>query len=85
MPPTLKSLRNYRGWRMLGIAGTLGIALTLAATEIVDAFRVSLPALTIALAVLAGGLLGICISGSISAWRVPASVARAEHAARRRT
>ena len=55
---------------MVVFAGVLGFAVTLMAMEIIGAYSVSLTALSIALAAVAGSLLGVCLAGALSAWRV---------------
>ena len=66
----IKILGKYRDWQMVVLAGVLGFAVTLAVMEIVEAYSVSLTSLSIALAAVTGSLLGICLVGAISAWRV---------------
>jgi diguanylate cyclase (GGDEF)-like protein/PAS domain S-box-containing protein len=61
---------RFRGWRLTAIAGVLGFAATLAATVAIDSYSHSLNSLSTGLATLVGSLFGICIVGSISAWRV---------------
>jgi len=67
---TLKEVGRFRGWQMVVLAGLLGFAVTLAVTEFIDAYSVSLTSLSIALATVAGSLFGICVVGAWSAWRV---------------
>jgi diguanylate cyclase (GGDEF)-like protein/PAS domain S-box-containing protein len=55
---------------MVAFAGVLGFGLTLMAMEIIGTFSVSLTILSIALAAVAGSLLGVCLVGAYSAWRV---------------
>ena len=52
---------------MVIIAGVVGFAVTLAVMEVVDAYSVSLTALSIALAAVAGSLSGMLLVGSLSA------------------
>ena len=66
----IKILGKYRDWQMVVLAGVLGFAVTLAVMEIVESYSVSLTSLSIALAAVTGSLLGICLVGAISAWRV---------------
>jgi len=67
---TLKNFRTYRDWRMAGIAGVLGFAVTLAGMKIFDAYSAGLTALSITLATVVGSLIGICVAGSASALSV---------------
>ncbi len=55
---------------MVAFAGVLGFSLTLMTMEIIGAYSVSLTALSIALAAVAGSLLGVCLVGAFAAWRV---------------
>jgi diguanylate cyclase (GGDEF)-like protein/PAS domain S-box-containing protein len=59
-------LVNNRHWRRVSIAGLLGFAIALAVMELIDFFLVSLPALSIALAAIAGSLFGMFLVGSLS-------------------
>jgi diguanylate cyclase (GGDEF)-like protein/PAS domain S-box-containing protein len=63
----LDSLGRYRDWLTAAFAGVLGFAVTFAALEAVDAHSHSLT--SVALPAVAGALFGICLVGSISAWR----------------
>jgi diguanylate cyclase (GGDEF)-like protein/PAS domain S-box-containing protein len=65
-----KYWNRYRHWRRVTVAGVLGFAVTLAAMQIIDAYSVRLTALSIALAAVAGSLVGVCVVGSLSAWRI---------------
>ena len=67
---TLKELGKYRDRQMVVLAGVLGFAVTLAVTEFINAYSVSLTSLSIALAAVAGSLFGVCMAGAWSAWRV---------------
>ena len=67
--------RKYRDWQMVALAGVLGFAVTLVAMEIIDAYSVSLTSLSIALAAVAGSLFGVCLVGSLSAWRIRRTLA----------
>jgi diguanylate cyclase (GGDEF)-like protein/PAS domain S-box-containing protein len=70
MPRALKRTSHFRDWRTLAIAGALCLAVTVAVKEIIDASSVSLTALSVALAVVVGSLFGVCLFGTMSAWRV---------------
>jgi len=70
MRRTLKSLGLYSDWRMIALAGALGFGVTLGVTEAVDAYSLSLTQMPIAMAAVAGSMLGMCLVGSLSAWRV---------------
>ena len=70
MRRTLKSLVLYRHWRMVTFAGALGFVVALMAAEAVDAYSQPLTSLSIALAVVAGSLLGVCFTGAISGWHI---------------
>ena len=61
---------RYRHWRLVAFAGVLGFAVTLFTMEIISIHAVSLTPLSIALAAVAGSLLGICLVGSLSAWGI---------------
>ena len=63
---------RYHDWRMVAFAGVLGFSLTLMAMEIVGAYSVSLTALSIALAAVAGSLLGVCLVGAFLGLARPA-------------
>ncbi len=63
-------LTKYRDWRTVIVAGALCFAATLAVMEIVDSYSLSLTSLSIALAAVAGALCGMCLVGSLLAWRV---------------
>ena len=65
-----KYWNRYRHWRRIVSAGALGFAVTLVAVEILDVRALSLNSLSIALAAVAGSLLGVCVVGAISGWRV---------------
>ena len=67
---TLKFFAKYRDWRMVTFAGLLGFVVSLATVEIIDLYSVSLTGLSIALAAVAGTLLGVCLVGSWSGLRV---------------
>jgi len=71
---TIKFIAKYRAWSRVHIAGMLGFAVTLAAMAIVDAYAVSLTSLSIAVSGVVGALFGICIAGSMVAWRVRQSL-----------
>ena len=66
----LRFFHRYSGWRLLAIAGTLGLLLTLAVIKIVDVYAVSISALSISLSAVAGSLIGTGLAGSASTWRV---------------
>ena len=66
----LRYLGRYRDRQMVVLAGVLGFAVTLVVMEIIDSISVSLTALSIASAAVAGSLLGVCVVGTFSAWRV---------------
>ena len=70
MPRALKLVRLYRDWRLVVVAGVLGLLVTLAATKIADVYAASITTLSIALAAVAGALLGIGFAASISQWRI---------------
>jgi diguanylate cyclase (GGDEF)-like protein/PAS domain S-box-containing protein len=70
MHRTLQDFGRYRDWQMTGFAGVLGFAATFASMEAVDAYSRSLTTLSITLTAVAGLLFGMCLIGSISAWRV---------------
>ena len=67
---TLRFIAKYRDWSQVHIAGALGFAVTVLAMAIVDIYAVSPTSLSIALSGVVGALLGICIAGSMAAWRV---------------
>jgi diguanylate cyclase (GGDEF)-like protein/PAS domain S-box-containing protein len=67
---SLKYASKYRDWRVVGFAGGLGFLITLAVMEVIDVYSVSLTALSIALATVTGSLLGICLAGALTAWRI---------------
>jgi diguanylate cyclase (GGDEF)-like protein/PAS domain S-box-containing protein len=70
MRQTQKDIQKYRDWRIVVLAGVLGFAVTLVAVEIIDSFSPSLTSLSIAVAAVAGSLVGVCLAGLFSAWRV---------------
>ena len=61
---------RYRHWRRVAFAGVVCFAVTLFAMEILAVRAVSLNSLSIGLATLAGSLLGVCVVGAISGWRI---------------
>jgi len=63
-------LVNNRHWRRVSIAGLLGFAVTLVAMELIDVFAVSLSALSIVFAAIAGSLFGMFFVGSLSSLRI---------------
>jgi diguanylate cyclase (GGDEF)-like protein/PAS domain S-box-containing protein len=65
-----KDVERYSDWRMVAFAGVLGLTFTFAAMEFIDVYSVSLPSLSIVSAAVASLLLGVCLVGSFSAWRV---------------
>ena len=76
MPPECEAMARahrywvrYRHWRVVVYAGALGFFLTLMAMETVDAFAPQTP-LSIALAVIAGSLSGVCVAGALSGWHI---------------
>ena len=70
MRQTQKDIQKYRDWRIVVFAGVLGFAVTLVAVEIIDSFSPSLTSLSIAVAAVAGSLVGVCLAGLFLAWRV---------------
>src|SRR5471030_232289 len=60
----LKYLGNHRDLRMVGIAGVLGLAVTLASMVVLDAYFVSQTAQLIGLAAVIGSLAGVCVAGA---------------------
>src|SRR5450759_5198080 len=70
MPQAQKDMERYSDWRIVAFAGVLGLAITFAVMEFINAYSVSLTSLSIASAAVAGSLLGVCLVGSFSAWRV---------------
>jgi len=58
MRQTQKDIQKYRDWRIVVFAGVLGFAVTLVAVEIIDSFSPSLTSLSIAVAAVAGSLVG---------------------------
>jgi PAS domain-containing protein len=70
MRQTQKDIQKYRDWRIVVFTGVLGFAVTLVAVEIIDSFSPSLTSLSIAVAAVAGSLVGVCLVGLFSAWRV---------------
>ncbi len=63
-------IKRYRDWRTIVLAGVLCFAVTLAAMETIDAYSLSLTSLSIAVAAVVGALCGMCVVGSLLAWRV---------------
>jgi diguanylate cyclase (GGDEF)-like protein/PAS domain S-box-containing protein len=61
---------RHRHWPRVAFAGVLGFAVTLLAMEIFSTRALSLTPLSIVLAAVSGALLGICLVGSLSAWRI---------------
>src|SRR5450756_2005638 len=70
MPQAQKDMERYSDWRIVAFAGVIGVAITFAVMEFINAYSVSLTSLSIALAAVTGSLSGICLVGSFSAWRV---------------
>ncbi len=70
MPKSRKFWGRYHDWRIVAFAGVLCFAVTIAAMKIIGAYSVSLTALSIVLAAVAGSLLGVCLVGAFAAWRV---------------
>ena len=66
----LKSLGLYSHWRLVLFAGALGFLVALMAAEAVDANSQPLTSLSVALAVVAGSLLGVCFTGAIPGWHI---------------
>jgi diguanylate cyclase (GGDEF)-like protein/PAS domain S-box-containing protein len=67
---SLKHISKYRDWRMVVFAGVLGFIVTLAVVKFIDAYSVSLPALSIALAAVTGSLIGMSFAGAQIARRI---------------
>jgi len=65
----LKYLGKYLDWRMTGIAGVLGFAVTLAGLKFIGAYAVPLSSLSVALAAVAGALLSMVLTGCARAGR----------------
>jgi diguanylate cyclase (GGDEF)-like protein/PAS domain S-box-containing protein len=61
---------KYRDWLMVSIAGAIGFAVMLGVMEAIDLYSVSLDALSIALASIAGALSGMLLVGGVLASRV---------------
>jgi diguanylate cyclase (GGDEF)-like protein/PAS domain S-box-containing protein len=62
-------MSKYHDWRMMIFAGLLGFLITLGVVEVIDAYSLSLTALSVSLAAVLGSLLGMFLSGALSAWR----------------
>ncbi len=69
----LNYFSEYRDWRMIAFAGVLGVAIALAMIEIIDLYSASASSISLALAAVVGGF-GICLVGSLSAWRIRQSL-----------
>ncbi|MEJ2434735.1 MAG: diguanylate cyclase, partial [Pseudolabrys sp.] len=74
MLQALKSLRSYRDWRIVALAGVLGFALTLALMVAIDFLSVPLPLLSIALAAVVGSLFAVCVVGAVTTLRMRAKL-----------
>ncbi|HTT49141.1 MAG TPA: EAL domain-containing protein [Pseudolabrys sp.] len=61
---------KYRHWRVVGYAGVFGFTVTLAVVEIISVRLMSMTALSVALATIAGSLLGVTLAGAISGWHI---------------
>ena len=70
MANTRRHWKRYRHWQSVALAGLLGFAVTLIATEILSIRSVSLTSLSIALAAVAGSLFGVSVAGAISGWHI---------------
>ena len=70
MVRALKFVGKNRGWRLVFFAGALGFLVTFAVVDVVDSYAVSLTSASMALAAVIGALLGVCLAGSVAAWRV---------------
>jgi len=66
---------KYQHWRTVAFAGLFCFAFTLLAMEILSARDVSLPSLTVALAAVAGALLGVSVAGAVSGSRIRRTLA----------
>jgi diguanylate cyclase len=69
MRRALSFFGEYRDRQMITFAGVLGIAVAVAMMGIIDAYSVSPSAVSLTLAAVVGAF-GICIVGSMSAWRI---------------
>src|SRR5262245_13339441 len=69
MRRALTYLGKYRDRQMMGFAGVLGMAVAFAMMEIIDTYSVLPNAVPLTLAAVVSGF-GICIVGSLSAWRI---------------
>jgi len=68
MRRALNYFGEYRDWQMIAFAGVLGVVVALTLMGIIDAYSVSPSAVSLTLAAVVGAF-GICIVGSMSAWR----------------
>ena len=64
------NLRRFRDWRVVALAGVLGFVLTLVLVEVIGSYSVTLTRLSIALAAAVGSLFGMCVAGTLTAWRM---------------
>ena len=69
MRRALSFFGEYRDRQMIAFAGVLGIAVAVVMMGIIDAYSVSPSAVSLTLAAVVGAF-GICIVGSMSAWRI---------------
>ena len=70
MVRTVHFLARYRGWRTVVYSGLFGFAGTLVAMLIIEGTSPAVNGLSIALAAIAGGLVGVCLAGTWSALRI---------------
>ena len=75
---TLRYFGEYRDWRMIVFAGVLGIGIALVMLEIFEVYSVSSSSFSLALAAVIGAF-GICLVGSMSAWRIRQKLSEQNH------
>ncbi len=78
MHRTLKYFGEYRTWRMIVFAGVLGVGIALVMLEVFEVYSVSSSSFSLALAAVIGAL-GICLVGSMSAWRIRQKLSEQNH------
>jgi diguanylate cyclase (GGDEF)-like protein/PAS domain S-box-containing protein len=74
----LNYFSEYRDWRMIIFAGVLGVVIALAMMAIIGLNSASASSIFIAIAAVVGGF-GICLVGSMSAWRIRQRLSEQNH------
>jgi diguanylate cyclase (GGDEF)-like protein/PAS domain S-box-containing protein len=70
----LTSLRRYRDWQVIALAGLIGFIPAFAVLEAIKVFSASVDTLSIALAAALGALMSMSIAGAVWSWRVRAAL-----------